>query len=619
MTGPVASAHQRLAISCIAILLLFFAAVSWLAVRTKSPTFDEPVHSVAGWVQLWHRDFRLDPEQGALWHDLTGLANGSHAMQPDFSDPNWRLAPQEHNAGWKWGLATLYSLRENDPDGFIRRARLLMLGVGVGLGLLIAVFAWRIAGPLAAVVATALFCFDPNFIAHAPLVKNDVAFVLALLVLVAAIWSAGEILSLRKLLLIGLLCGIATTVKFAAVLIGPILIVLLFLRAIIRRSWRVLGRECNSFLNRLVAAILVALSIGIISFVFIWAVYTFRFSPTSDPSIKLNSAEMIDLAQRAEFRRSISMADPSPEQLAQMPVPPMLIAASFMERHHLLPQSFIYGLFFTYQASLLRNSFLLGEISIFGRWSYFPLAMLFKTPLATLIAGGLSASLGLMLIAKRRPLSFRAVWAFLCLFVPAAIYLSSAMASNVNIGLRHVLAVYPFGYIAAGVIAASAWRTWLRLRRGFAIIGAILLLMLSVETISVFPNYIPFFNFVSGGSSGGLHLLGDSNLDWGQDLILLAQWQREHSDVPLYLSYFGTVDPAHYGIRYISLPGSLTDTFVKPQWPSKRGYMAISATQLQGIWMKQSLWEQFYYQFGKFKPVEVLGGSIYIYEFPPSP
>ena len=75
---------------------------------------------------------------------------------------------------------------------------------------------------MAAFVATALYCLDPNFIAHAPLVKNDVAFAVALLGLVAALWSAGEKLSWLKLLSIGALCGIALTVKFSALLIVPI-------------------------------------------------------------------------------------------------------------------------------------------------------------------------------------------------------------------------------------------------------------------------------------------------------------------------------------------------------------------------------------------------------------
>ena len=525
---------------------------------------------------------------------------------PIFPARSGRKIPREHNEGWKWALPALYASAGNDPDGFIRRARLTMLALGVGLGLLIAAFAWRLAGPFAALVATSLYCLDPNFIAHAPLVKNDVAFALAFLGLVAAIWSAGEKFSWWKLLSIGVLCGIAATVKYSALLILPIGIVLLLCRAWMRQPWRVLAREFHSKWGRAIAAVGAIFVIGGIACAFIWAVYTFRFSPTADPSVRLNTEEMIDLAQRAEFRRSVSAADPSPSQLAQMPVPPLLRVLSLTEHHHLLPQSFIYGIFFTYQASLLRNNFLLGQVSIFGHWFYFPLAMLFKTPLAALIAGGMGA----MLIAKNRPIGFSGTWKAICLLLPAAIFLCSAMASNVDIGIRLVLAVYPFAYIAAGVILAHTWKIWPRARRYIGVMGSMLLILLIAETLNAFPNYIAYFNPLAGGSMGGLHILGDSNLDWGQDLILLAQWQREHSEKPLYLSYFGSVDPAHYGIHYISLAGSTTDKIQKPQWPTEPGYMAISATQLQGIWMQQSLWEQFYKQFEKFKPVEVLGGAF---------
>jgi hypothetical protein len=620
MTGcsPARSANRRLAILYVAILLLFFGTVSWLAVSAKSPTFDEPAESVAGWVQFWHRDFRLDTDAGALWHDFVGVANSPHALQPDFSNPNWTKSLQEHTAGWKWAIRTLYGSDGNDPDRFIGHARLMMLGLGMGLGLLICAFAWRLAGPSGAVMATALYCLDPNFIAHAPLVKSDVAFSLALLAFIAAVWSAGETLTLPKLLGIGLLFGIAITIKWSAALILPILIVLLFLRAIMRRPWRILGRELNSRLGRMTAAIGVAAFIGIIGCAFVWFVYTFRFAPTSDPSVSLSSAEMIDLDHRAEFRRRNSTDNPTPLQLAQIPTPPLLIAAGFLEGHRLLPQSFLHGFLYTYESSLLRNSYLLGEVSIFGHWFYFPLAMLFKTPLATLIAGGLVAIMAAVFIAKTRPLGFAAIWKALCLFIPTFIFLLAAMASNLNIGIRHVLAVYPLAYIAAGVIVAGAWRTWPWARRSIGVVGGMLLILLTAETLSAFPNYIAFFNTAAGGTSGGIRLLGDSNLDWGQDLILLAGWQRDHPDAPLYLSYFGSVDPARYGIRYISLPGSTTTQFEKPHWPSKPGYMAISATQLQGIWMQQSLWEQFYRQFGKLKPVDILGGTIYIYPFPPT-
>ena len=39
-------------------------------------------------------------------------------------------------------------------------------------------------------------------------------------------------------------------------------------------------------------------------------------------------------------------------------------------------------------------------------------------------------------------------------------------------------------------------------------------------------------------------LLTDSNLDWGQGLLALRDYQRNHPGEPIALSYFGSVDPA---------------------------------------------------------------------------
>src|SRR5439155_14313412 len=59
-------------------------------------------------------------------------------------------------------------------------------------------------------------------------------------------------------------------------------------------------------------------------------------------------------------------------------------AILFADDHKLLPASWLHGLLFTRASILLRRTFLCGQYSITGWWYYFPLAMLFKTPLATL-------------------------------------------------------------------------------------------------------------------------------------------------------------------------------------------------------------------------------------------
>ena len=119
----------------------------------------------------------------------------------------------------------------------------------------------------------------------------------------------------------------------------------------------------------------------------------------------------------------------------------------------------------------------------------------------------------------------------------------------------------------------------------------------------------------AGGSRGGFALLGDSNLDWGQDAPLLARWQREHPSEHLYLCYFGPAGQReYYGIPAVLLPGSIGNGPHLDTLPSDPGVLAISATALQGIYPSQR-----YYEFlMKHKPQEVLGGTIYLFRWPPA-
>jgi hypothetical protein len=144
-------------------------------------------------------------------------------------------------------------------------------------------------------------------------------------------------------------------------------------------------------------------------------------------------------------------------------------------------------------------------------------------------------------------------------------------------------------------------------------------LLLAVESLSAFPNFIPFFNVAAVSFSGGkLNLLGDSNLDWGQDLPLLAAWQRDHPGVPLYLSYFGYEDPAYYGIRYTPLAGGYHyDPPPKFPGPFEPCVLAISATNLQGVLEPPPL-REYYAHCQKLKPIGVLGETIYLFENGPA-
>jgi hypothetical protein len=202
----------------------------------------------------------------------------------------------------------------------------------------------------------------------------------------------------------------------------------------------------------------------------------------------------------------------------------------------------------------------------------------------------------------------------MCLGLPVLIYFGNAMTTRMNVGLRHILPVYPFAFVALGVIFAAVISRW---RRVGGIVAVVLAVGLMSESLAAYPHYLAFFNIPSGGRSGGIRLLSDSNLDWGQDLKMLAHWQQTHADKKLYLNYFGSADPAFYRIYSTRMPGGwlLDDTVSEVPQPAEDCYIAISATNLQGIYYPPSF-RPTYQQLLKCDPIAVLGGSIYIYQSP---
>ncbi len=70
------------------------------------------------------------------------------------------------------------------------------------------------------------------------------------------------------------------------------------------------------------------------------------------------------------------------------------------------------------------------------------------------------------------------------------------------------------------------------------------------SSLSVHPNYLSYFNPVSGGVENGFKIGLGSNYDWGQDLPALAAWMKHREIDHVELLYYGRIDPAIYGINY---------------------------------------------------------------------
>jgi hypothetical protein len=590
------------AIAC-AVLLVIYATIAWTSVRGKSPTYDEPVHAVAAIAAIQLHDFRTGFDNPPLWDYWAALPSLHTSLRIDTTSRDWALLPDDDVRQYQFAAKTLYETPGNDPDTFITRGRFMMLLIAVALGVVIARWSWQLGGGVAAIAATFLFCFDPNLLAHGPLFKNDVVVGLLLTALSLNLWKLGKRVTIGRAMTVALLCGVGCSVKFSGVLMPFIAVLLLFARAIMNEPWPVVGRVLAKRAERLIASSTIIVLIAVVTFAVIWASYGFRFSVSPDPSVRINTDKLVAKVQQVRAN--------SQEAIATDNVSLSVRAVIWALHHRLLPEPWLNGLLAIRAATLDRPSFLLGQYSNHAWWWYYPAAMFFKTPASTMIA--MTAALIIVLVRWRsnsKHLSTNG-WAISCLLAPPVIYFSVAVLMPTAVGLRHMLPVYPFLFIACGWVAGITWPN--RLGKTFTFIIAVGLMC---ETLMVYPNFIPFFNLAVGGEPAGIDLLSDSNLDWDQDLPLLAQWQREHPDVKLYLCYVGTVDPTHYGIRYTNLPGGF-DFGPPEELPSTPGVIAISATELQGVYaLPQMDTRSYYAPYRNKKPMAVLGGSIYLFKYP---
>jgi len=112
---------------------------------------------------------------------------------------------------------------------------------------------------------------------------------------------------------------------------------------------------------------------------------------------------------------------------------------------------------------------------------------------------------------------------FAFVFVPIAVWLVAAGAAGVNIGIRHVLPVYPFAVLVAGIGAAEFMR-----RRGVRrVLATAALVAIVAEVARAEPFPLSFFNGLAGGPGNGFRYLADSNLGWGGTLKALQRWMAE--------------------------------------------------------------------------------------------
>jgi tetratricopeptide (TPR) repeat protein len=437
--------------------------------------------------------------------------------------------------------------------------------LGILLGALLFFWANEWLGLIPAVCVLVLYTLEPNVAAHATLVTTDLGVTCFMFGTVYFLWRVCRRRTVPDLAGLALCFALAIVTKFSAVLLAPIVVLLLLLAT--RRHG--LSVTTATGLMALVTAA---------AFVAIWTVYGFRYSPSASPGW------LFDL------HRPETASDP---ELASL--------AGWIDFHRLLPNAFTEGFLYSFTSVKGLGGFLAGDYSVEGWWYYFPFAFLIKTPLALLAL----LAVGVFAFVRRRDVTWSTAP---FVMVPIVVYMSVSMATGVNVGLRHILPIYPFVLL----IAAAAVKELVTGNRTARLVAAGIGLAAAAEFAAVYPHNLTFFNQLAGGPDNGFRYLTDSNLGWGQNLKPLKTWMDRNRIAHVNLAYFGQADPAYYEIDCTYLPGSPTFAQTSIARPRLPGYVAISSTVLSGVYLQPHL-RLLYAPFRNLEPVAVIGNSIRVY------
>ena len=243
-----------------------------------------------------------------------------------------------------------------------------------------------------------------------------------------------------------------------------------------------------------------------------------------------------------------------------------------------------------------------GAFFIGGAFWYPLYAWLLKTPLPALIVLGIA-----LVITLRDATSSRD--ALLFVLLPAGVHTLAVCLLADNYGVRYLIPSTAFLLVLAGRAAS-----WLCVGGKHRAAAAVLALWLVASVLHASPHHLAYFNELSGGPANAAWVLHDSNVDWGQDLKRLARWQRARRIPEITLAYWGGGQPEHYGIR--SRPFTLEAARAATPPP---GVYALSVNHLVNLKKRVVLagedpnldW------LARFRPVDRVGYSIYIYNFPP--
>jgi 4-amino-4-deoxy-L-arabinose transferase-like glycosyltransferase len=484
-------------------LLALFAC---LLVASTWPVFghiwDEPEHIAVGLALIEHGAYRYDDQHPPLARLAAAIGPYlAGARAPGDASQDGGMIGEEAGRQILYHSSASY-------DRLLTLARLGMLPFLVVLVFAVWQWTWRYHGATAAWLASAFLLSTPVILGHAGVVALDVPVTALCILSFYGLLRWLESPTLLRAALLGLAVGLAVSTKLSAVpFIGLAGLALLTAQALCTARAR-----SRPPLRRRVGGAALALLIAFLTVIAVYGPHLiYLTTPDFAPSKALdalvgNSGWLHDAGYRLAARVRVP--------LGVQEVPLNILGVEWHNSHG-------------------HHAFLLGQTDLMGWWYFYPVALAVKTPLPLLLLG--LTGLGLLAWRGWRERSVPLLAAPLCFTM---IFVFCCSYSHINIGVRHVLVLYPLLAIGAAAATAALWAKW----RGRAARAALAILLLwQFSTLaSAYPDYLAYFN-----AFGGEHperILVDSDLDWGQDLRRLSLELARRRVPSVSLAYMGTAD-----------------------------------------------------------------------------
>jgi len=538
-----------------------FAALCIGSVRNESITANEVAHIPAGLSYLQRLDARMNIEHPPLIKVIAAMPLLFLHAKVDYSDPTWSARPGQQ-AEYLFGKKFFESWNANQ-ETLLFLARLPMVALALLLAVSLYEMARQLAGPWGAALTLAVFVTSPYFIAYGSLVLTDISvalFSLWTMWYFASLWQEPTV---RNALLFAASLAGALLTKFSAVFLIPTLLLCWAWfrfsrpRPAVEASANA-GRKTFTREQLAIGAILLA---GLVVYLFYQGIFH-RSDTISILQDEVNSLNAFGGPVFPGMYRYISLLTGHPV-LERILVPLSLYIGGL---------NFIVG----YGS---RPMYFLGHWQPHGVWFYFPVMSFLKLAPGMVLLLLLLAALATANFLRRRGKGFSVVpdskrLHFRAMLATLAVFAAIAMASKLNVGVRHFSVPITVAVLLCSLAIPLARAVLGSKAQTFAFCATLAMaLSCAVTALLAYPHYVSYYN-IFRLNVPKQEIAVNSNLGWGQSMKELdAFFKQRRVRAPYVDTRMSGLDPAVY------IPGARgwqcdTPDPVAPEW------VAVSADRL---------------------------------------